>query len=171
MLDNKRITKIENKQSGFTLIEVMIVVVIISILAAVAVPSYQNYILRSKRADATNKLTDIANQQIQYFIDNRVYGTVADLNLPTTNAQGQGTTNCTGDAISEDGYYCIKIDDTPSRYTLIATVQGSQEADMDCWTIQYDSSETKSSKRNTGTKASPVLVTNTSSDKKKCWGN
>lgn len=146
-MSKKILAKNYKKNRGFTLIELMIVVAIIAILTAVALPSYQNYVRKSKRADATNKLTDIANQQVQYFMENRSYGTVAQLGLSTTNAQGKGTTDCTADAISNDGYYCIAITPaTPSStYTLTATPKGGQADDTECATITYNSSETKDS--------------------------
>lgn len=51
-----------NKQQGFTLIEVIIVVVIIAILAAIAIPSYQDYVVRTKRADMMTELQNIGRQ-------------------------------------------------------------------------------------------------------------
>jgi type IV pilus assembly protein PilE len=126
------------KTSGFTLIELMIVVAIIAILVAVALPSYRSYVIKAKRADATNMLTDIANQQIQYFMDNRAYGTVAQLGLATTG--------CGTDAVSNEGYYCISIALTgTSSYILSAspTSKGGQDQDTDCPAITYDSAETK----------------------------
>ncbi len=62
---------------GFTLIEVMIVVVIVAILAAVAVPSYQNSIQKTKRADAKESLTRAAAAQERHFFTNNAY--TADL--------------------------------------------------------------------------------------------
>jgi len=100
-----------------------------------------------QRADATSFLTDIGNQQIQFFMDNRVYGTVANLGLATTNAQGKGTTDCGADAISNEGYYCVKItlNGAASTYDLEATPKGSQADDTDCTKITYNSAETKGS--------------------------
>jgi type IV pilus assembly protein PilE len=62
---------------GFTLIELMIVVAIVAILSAVALPAYNDYIIRSKIPDATSFLATKRVQMEQYFMDNRSY---ADLN-------------------------------------------------------------------------------------------
>lgn len=66
----------EPKSSGFTLIELMMVVAIISILLAIAVPAYNEYINRAHRAAAQQFLLDVAQRQEQYLLDNRQYATV-----------------------------------------------------------------------------------------------
>jgi type IV pilus assembly protein PilE len=58
---------------GFTLIEVMITVAIVSILAAVALPSYTQYVTRSKIIEATSNLSDMRTRLEQYFLDVRQY--------------------------------------------------------------------------------------------------
>lgn len=58
---------------GFTLIELMIVVVIVGILAAIALPSYADYVRRSKIIEATRGLSDFRTRMEQYFLDNRTY--------------------------------------------------------------------------------------------------
>ena len=60
---------------GFTLIEVMITVAVVAILAAVALPSYNDYITRSKIIEATSGLSDIRVRLEQYFLDSRQYPT------------------------------------------------------------------------------------------------
>jgi len=60
-------------QSGFTLIEIMIVVIIIAILSAIAIPQYQQYIVRSKLTDAMNNLSAERVLMEQYYQDNRQY--------------------------------------------------------------------------------------------------
>jgi type IV pilus assembly protein PilE len=61
------------KSSGFTLIEVMVVVGIIGILAAIAIPSYRDYVIRSKLAEAYSNLSALRTQAEQHFQDNRTY--------------------------------------------------------------------------------------------------
>ncbi|HWY73334.1 MAG TPA: type IV pilin protein [Burkholderiaceae bacterium] len=62
---------------GFTLIELMIVVVIVAILAAVALPSYQNSIRKSRRPDAKTALLDLAAREERYYTVNNTYTNVA----------------------------------------------------------------------------------------------
>ena len=66
----------EKKNSGFTLIEVLIVVAILGILMSIAVPAYTEYIVRAHRAAAQQFLLDVAQRQEQYLLDNRQYATV-----------------------------------------------------------------------------------------------
>lgn len=58
---------------GFTLIELMIVVVVIGVLAAMAYPSYTEYVQRSRIAEATAAMSDLRIRQERYFQDNRTY--------------------------------------------------------------------------------------------------
>lgn len=69
---------------GFSLIEMLVVVVIIGVLAAIAYPAYANYLIKGNRAAAQSYLMELALAQQQYLADNRTYAdTVAKLNLPT----------------------------------------------------------------------------------------
>jgi len=62
-------------QRGFTLIEVMVVVAIVAILAAIAIPNYRDYVLRSKVTEALSGLADARVKMEQYYQDNRTYPT------------------------------------------------------------------------------------------------
>ncbi|MGV3741145.1 MAG: type IV pilin protein [Burkholderiaceae bacterium] len=64
---------------GFTLIELMVTVAIVAILAAVAIPSYQQYVIRGHRTAAQAQMMDIANRQQQYLLANRAYATKSAL--------------------------------------------------------------------------------------------
>ena len=64
-------------QHGFTLIELMVTVVIVSILAAIAVPAYDNYVLRGKLTEAFTNLANLRVQLEQFYQDNRNYGSSA----------------------------------------------------------------------------------------------
>jgi type IV pilus assembly protein PilE len=77
-----------SKQAGFTLIELLIAMVVVAILAAVALPAYNNYVTRGKIPDATSNLAAKRVKMEQYFQDNRTYLPVA----PATNAGDLDTT-------------------------------------------------------------------------------
>lgn len=74
---------------GFTLIEAMIVVAIVAVLAAIALPAYTNYVLRAKITEATSTLSDLRLRAEKYFADNRSYqptppaGTAVGFNTAT----------------------------------------------------------------------------------------
>jgi len=74
---NKSTGILQKKQRAFTLIEVMIVVAIVAILAAVALPSYSDYVLRSKLTEAFNALSDARVKMEQSYQDNRRYAKTA----------------------------------------------------------------------------------------------
>lgn len=102
--------KLCRQQTGFTLIELMIVVAVIGILAAIAVPNYSDYIKRGKAAEATSNLGTLRVKMEQYFQDNRTY--VDGPCTPTSGAQ----------------YFTYSCSVTPSTtaYTLEATGIGAQ---------------------------------------------
>ncbi len=136
---NKTGTYKQKQPAGFTLIEVMIVVAIIAILAAIALPAYTDYTQRARRSDAKQSLLDIANRQQQYFLDNRSYGSVDNLQL-TKGA-------CATDAISTEGHYCISITTTANSFTLTATPLngGAQSDDKECASFVLNSDGSRNS--------------------------
>jgi len=123
--------------SGFTLIELMIVVVIIAILAGIAYPSYKNYTVKSKRSDAYAGLTEAATDQEKFYSQNMRFAT----SMAALNSL-KGTPSTT--RMSPDGHYAITTTGG-TTYTLTATAQGAQAtADTHCPSITLTSSGVKS---------------------------
>jgi len=102
---------------GFTLIEVMIVVAIIGILAAIAYPSYDEYVKRGNRAEGMAQLNDIAARQERYYAQTHIYVTAsADLDK-------LGLTVNNGKVASSTGKYAVTVATVANDggYTLTAT--------------------------------------------------
>ena len=71
---------------GFTLIEIMLVVAIMGIIAAIAIPQYKQYVIRGNRSAAQSFMMDVASRQKQYLLDARVYAPdLATLVMTTPN--------------------------------------------------------------------------------------
>ncbi|EDN67247.1 fimbrial protein pilin [Beggiatoa sp. PS] len=125
---------------GFTLIELMIVIAIIGIFAAIAYPSYQSSIRKSRRADAKTALADLAQVQENFFVrKNRYAQTFTELE----SAIPSGFTTVDDlNLISKDDYYNITLLPFVSTrsFTLRATArEGTTQAnDVDCQTFSIN---------------------------------
>ncbi len=105
---------------GFSLIELMIVVVIIGILAAVAIPAYLNHILRSRQADAYHNLLDIkAAQEVYYSLQDEYFDTLGVLG-PTTASTFK---NLLSFDFEDTEYYKYRIS-SGSTTTFTAVAEG-----------------------------------------------
>lgn len=122
---------------GFTLIELMIVVAIVGILVAVALPAYNQSVRKSRRADAKTALLDLAQREERYnSTANQYSGTATDLGYPT------GTTFPISVQTGSTSYYTISITPAPGdtatalpSTTFLATaapVSGTSQATDTC---------------------------------------
>ena len=102
---------------GFTLIEVMIVVAIVAILAAVAIPSYRDYILRGQLVDASTLLSTFRGNMERYFQDNRTYAAAGAFNPPCSAAIPV--------AQRTQGNFVVTCVTSATGYTLTATGSGA----------------------------------------------
>ena len=136
-----------NLNRGFTLIELMIVVLIVGVLASVAFPAYTNYSTKTKRALAKSQLSQIASRQEMFFADNKRYADhLAELGMSakeiTINASSAEVSSSAKDAI-----YTLSLTDTGTRtFTANATPLNAQaDNDKDCATMTLNQSGTKAS--------------------------
>jgi type IV pilus assembly protein PilE len=116
---------------GVTLLELMIVASIVAILAAIAIPNYRAYVMRSNRVDATSALLRLAAAQEKFYLQNNTYATNAQIS--TAPPAGLGLAGTT-----ERGWYTVTIaagtNGIASGYTATAAaISGkSQAADTQC---------------------------------------
>lgn len=128
-----------SKHRGFTLIELMITVAVVGILAAVAYPSYTQYIVRANRSAAQSFMFSVANKQEQYLLDARVYagGSTALADLNTTapaevSSKYTITVTCTMPTATGN---CTAAAGTPA-YVITGTPSGNQATnDTKCGTL------------------------------------
>jgi type IV pilus assembly protein PilE len=125
---------------GFTLLEVMIVCVIVGVLAAIVLPSYQNQLRKSRRASAESHLMDIASRQQQYLLDNRQYA--ADLSSLGVTTPIEVSTYYTINAC-DTGIACA-VAGTPPTFTVTATPIGDQARDLGGQALTVNNSGAKS---------------------------
>lgn len=130
-----------NQQRGFTLIEVMITVAVLAILAAIAIPSYGNYVRKSRRADAKVALEQTAQRLERCFVDNNTF--VFD----AVNAS-----SCPQSFTTSDGYYTVAVAATVTTYSISAqpTAKGGQNRDAQCNLFVLTSTGSKTAKDKNG---------------------
>lgn len=145
------LSRASRASSGFTLIELMIVVAIIAILLAIAVPIYRDYLIRGYLSEGQSSLSAYRTGMEQYYQDNRVYGvtgTTCGATLPTSknftyscatsNSAQSWSATAVGNAGTAVNGFTYTIDQLNVRATTAAPPKWSTSAT--CWTLRRDGS-------------------------------
>ena len=115
-----------NRQTGFTLIEVTIVVVIIGILSAIAIPGYTDYLIRSRITHATSGLAERRARMEQFFQDNHTYFAAPVCTADTSGSYFDFTAACPA-AITDANTYVLTATGKNSMLGFIYRVDQSNQ--------------------------------------------
>lgn len=118
------------QQAGFTLVELLVVVVVASILMMIAVPSYQQSVIKSRRADGRVALNDVAQRLERCYTQFGAYD-AADCDIPDP-------------VVSKEGFYEVTLVRDATTYTLTAAPQGAQADDTKCRDLGVDNTGLRS---------------------------
>jgi type IV pilus assembly protein PilE len=137
-----------NRSKGFTLIELLLVVAIIGILAAVAIPSYSKYVVKAHRTSAINGLLELASRQARYYTTNNKYATnmtvlgYASNPMPLDSAGSR--------------YFDLSVESVTANGFVLKAVPYDKQTTDSCGTFKYTDLGVRS-------------VTGTSATVKECW--
>jgi type IV pilus assembly protein PilE len=130
---------IERRGKGFTLVEILVVVIIVALLLTLSLPAYQRQLRETRRSLGGAELLEVSTRQEQYFLDYKRYAeTLTELDFP----EDPYAISSQGDAVSiaaDNRIYLISLSTLPYAYILQATPQLSQAADSLCGTLSINS--------------------------------
>jgi type IV pilus assembly protein PilE len=132
-------------QRGVTLMELLVTMVIVGVIAAIAIPSYQNYSLKAHRTEAKSALLDMASLEERFFSTNQFYsGNASDLGYPAAAntlpyAFGSGYYRITAITPLGATIPTATTPGTPATYSITVTYYGNQTKDTACQTFTITS--------------------------------
>lgn len=136
------------KKNGYSLIELIVTLAVISILASIAIPTYKSYTLKTRRSEGRAFVMEIMQRQEKYYTENNTY---------TTDLTQLGYSSST--PTSEQGYYQVSAaaaaDGIANNVILTAQPQGNQANDSECGSFIINSNGSKT----------------TSTSSTTCWSN
>jgi type IV pilus assembly protein PilE len=125
---------------GFTLIELIVAMVVIAILAAIAIPNYSDYLLRSRRSDAQAFLLAVAARQQHFLVDRRAYSpSITD--APTAGGLGMAIPDAVA-TFYDVSFTAIDNNATPPVFTVSAAPRAGQTGDR-CGTLGINQAGTR----------------------------
>lgn len=130
---------------GFTLIELLIVLAVIGILMAIALPSYNNYMLKGKLAEAITVLSDLQVREEAYYTDNRTYAALTPRTGQTQYFDATACVTTTVGGLANQGYTCTATS-TALGYSYTVNEAGTKTtvkpdaSTASCWLKSPDGS-------------------------------
>lgn len=139
MKEKRRHYRLHLRSIGFTLIELLIAVIVVAILTAIALPSYRNYVMQSRRSSAKTALLDLASREERFFSTNAAYtGSLTQLGYSGV------VSNAVPIPSASQNYYSLQVavGSSSTAYSATATPQSSQANDA-CGTYQLTDTGTQ----------------------------
>ena len=137
--------------NGFTLIELLIAITIMGVLTSIALPSFQGYLQKARRAEVMVLMMQVQLSQLRWRANSNGYGSLADIGVP---------------GVSTGGHYTLQLNnDTPDGYEVLAIATGSQAQDSNCRYMKFSMAEANV-QRNSGPAES---VANSVDTNRRCW--
>jgi type IV pilus assembly protein PilE len=127
-----------SRSAGFTLVELMVVVVVVAILATIALPSYQASVRKSRRTEVKTALLDLAGREERFMATNGSYTTSLSQLGWSSSTTSSGYYTIVTPTVTAGAAATLTASATPSTFLLAATTAGVQTKDTSCTKFTVD---------------------------------